>query len=390
MNLPRKLILLSLITIATPSLAQKDPMTDIAKTPVADTRPYSFTRHGVTIEDPYHWLRDAGYPKVDDKDVLAHLEAENAYFEAQMKPRTALVDSIFTEMKGRIKEDESSVPQKDGDYLYWRKFEKGAQYKQWMRKPVAGGPDEVILDETEMAKGHDYFSLGGIAISDDDKMMAYATDTDGAERYTVRFRELATGKELPDVIEGTLGGFAQPLRPVDGFFRSVGRNGILPGAFGGVAMVRHADHVDFAERAAGDQFLGLGGECGRLCLAANLQHPAGVFGGGDDARAFLQRPRHGLFDVDVFAGREGVKDDLLVPVVRRGDDDGVNVFVIEYGAIVANGLDAIAELFFGALQAAVVEIGDGNSFGSRDGQELINQLFAANAAADESEADSIP
>ncbi len=186
-------------------LAQKAPMTESTKPPVAAKKPHSTTRHGITVTDDYHWLKDQGYPKVDDKDVLDHLKAENAYFEAQMKPRAAMVESIFQEMKGRLKEDESSVPQKDGDYLYWRKFEKGAQYKQWMRKAVAGGPDEVIFDEAKQAAGKEFFRLGAITISDDDKMLAYATDTDGSERFTIRFRDIATGKELADTIPGTNG-----------------------------------------------------------------------------------------------------------------------------------------------------------------------------------------
>lgn len=130
---------------------------DIPQPPVAARRPHVFSQHGVEIEDPYFWLRDQSYPKVDDADVLAHLNAENAYFEAQMKPYAPLVETLFQEMKARLKEDESSVPQKDGNYLYWRRFEKGAQYKQWMRKPVAGGADQVILDEAKEADGTSFF-----------------------------------------------------------------------------------------------------------------------------------------------------------------------------------------------------------------------------------------
>jgi oligopeptidase B len=193
-----------LALIAAPSFAQKAPMSEI-KPPVAAKKPHSTTRHGITITDEYHWLKDQGYPKVDDQPVLDHLKAENAYFEAQMKPHAAKVESIFQEMKGRLKEDESSVPQKDGNYLYWRKFEKGAQYKQWMRKPVAGGADEVIFDEAKQAEGKEFFRLGAITISDDDKMLAYATDTDGSERFTIRFRDIASGKELEDTIPGVNG-----------------------------------------------------------------------------------------------------------------------------------------------------------------------------------------
>ena len=198
-----------LATFASPnsSLARKVQMTsNISQPPIAAKHPDSSTHHGVTIVDPYAWLRDPSYPKVDKVEVLDYLKAENAYFEAQMKPYGALVDTIFEEMKGRLKEDESSVPQRDGAYLYWRRFEKGAQYKQWMRKLATGGPEELILDEAMLAKDREFFRLGGVAISEDDRIMAYSSDTDGSERFTVRFRDLTTGSDIPDTIPGTLGG----------------------------------------------------------------------------------------------------------------------------------------------------------------------------------------
>jgi oligopeptidase B len=195
-----------LLLLAHPALAQKAPMTETVQAPVAAKIASSITHHGVTITDDYAWLRDPDYPKVDDAAILDHLKAENAYFEAQMVPHAPLVETIFQEMKGRIKEDESSVPQKDGDWLYWRRFEKGAQYKQWMRKRFEGGDAEmIILDEAREAEGKEYFRLGAIAITNDGRTMAYATDTDGSERFTVRFRDLMTGQALPGEIAGING-----------------------------------------------------------------------------------------------------------------------------------------------------------------------------------------
>jgi oligopeptidase B len=172
--------------------------------PIAEQRPHSFTTHGVTIEDPYAWLKDPNYPEVDDADVLAYLEAENAYFEEQMAPHKSLVDTIYEEMKARIKEDESSVPQKDGDWLYWTAYETGGQYKKWWRKPVAGGEDELLLDEPALAEGHEYFRLGAFSVSNDGRYLAYAIDDNGSERFEVRVKDLDTGEHLPDVIPGML------------------------------------------------------------------------------------------------------------------------------------------------------------------------------------------
>jgi len=183
-------------------------MTAPSAVPSADRRPHSFTRHGITVEDPYAWLRDPGYPEVTDRDVLSYLEEENAFFEAAMQPRKALTDRLFEEMKGRIKEDDSSVPQKDGDYVYWRAFEVGAQYRKWYRKPVAAGDDsaqdQLILDEPALAQGHDYFRLGALSVSPDGRYLAYAIDNDGSERFEARIKDLFTGEILPEVIPDTL------------------------------------------------------------------------------------------------------------------------------------------------------------------------------------------
>ena len=178
-------------------------MTDIAP-PIAERRPHSFTRHGITVEDPYAWLKDPNYPDVTDPDVLAYLEAENSYFEALMAPRKTLIDRLYAEMKGRIKEDESSVPQKDGDWLYWTAFETGGEYRQWWRKPVAGGEDQLMLDEPALAAGKEYFRLGTLSVSNDGKLLAYATDDNGSERFELRVKNLETGEHLADVIPGTL------------------------------------------------------------------------------------------------------------------------------------------------------------------------------------------
>ncbi len=160
----------------------------------------------MTIADPYAWLRDPGYPEVTDKQVLAHLEAENAWFEARMAPHKELVETLFTEMKARIKEDDSTVPQKDGDWLYWSEFEQGAEYRKYYRKPVGGGEAQLILDENALAEGHDYFRLGSFSVSKNGKLLAYSVDTNGSERFTARIKDLATGEHLPDEIPGTLSG----------------------------------------------------------------------------------------------------------------------------------------------------------------------------------------
>ena len=176
--------------------------------PKAEQRPFSYERHGVTIEDPWHWLRDANYPNVDDPDVIAYLKEENAYFDGWKAQHQGLIDQLFEEMKGRIKEDESSVPIRDGDWLYWWAFKPGAQYRSWYRKPVGGGADEVLFDEPTEAEGREYFRLGALEASPDGKLLATLADYDGSERFELRIRDLATGKDVETV---TKVGIGQPV-----------------------------------------------------------------------------------------------------------------------------------------------------------------------------------
>lgn len=182
----------------------------LATPPFAPKKPHTFSHHGLAVTDDYAWLRDPGYPEVTDKEILAHLEAENAWFEARMGERKPVIDNLFTEMRARIKEADKSVPQKDGNFLYWIEYEEGAEYKKWWRRPVGspddGSADELILDEVALADGVEYFRLGAIAVSSDGTKLAWSVDDNGSERFTARIKVIATGEVLADEIPGTLSG----------------------------------------------------------------------------------------------------------------------------------------------------------------------------------------
>ena len=193
--------------------------------PVAEQRPHSSTHHGVAIEDPWHWLRDPNYPNVEDADVLAYLNAENEYFEASMAPHRGLVDEIFQEIKARQQPDLSSVPWRRGNWFYQWSFREGSQYRVWQRWPAVGsggamvdgveiragaretpGPDaRIILDEPMLAEAVEYFRLGSLTVSNRGTLLAYSTDTDGSERFTMVIKDLETGEILEDEIKGTIG-----------------------------------------------------------------------------------------------------------------------------------------------------------------------------------------
>lgn len=176
--------------------------------PVAATRPHSFTHHGITVEDPWHWLKDPSYPKVDDPEVLAYLTAENAYFDAKMAPLAPLKDRIFEELKGRVKPDDASVPAPDGAFDYWWYFKPGDQYRTWVRRPRGGGAEQLVLSEPLLAAGAGYFRLGAQRVSPDGRLVAYATDTDGSERFTLRIRDIASGRDIETVTRVAVGDIA--------------------------------------------------------------------------------------------------------------------------------------------------------------------------------------
>ncbi len=176
--------------------------------PIAARKPHQANYHGVTLTDDWAWLRDPAYPEVNDSEVLDYLKAENAYFEAAMAPHVALIEGLFREMKGRIKEDDSSPPLKDGNWLYWTAFKEGTQYRLWYRKPATGGDDQLIFDENAEAEGKDYFRLGAFAVSPDGSKLATLVDDDGSERFKLVVRDLATGENLETV---TAVGIGQPV-----------------------------------------------------------------------------------------------------------------------------------------------------------------------------------
>jgi oligopeptidase B len=187
-----------------------------ADAPVAVRRPQPREHHGDSVDDPYEWLRAK-----DDADVIAHLEAENAYTETRTAHLESLRERIFDEIKGRTLETDLSVPSRRGDWWYYGRTVEGKQYGIQCRAPLASADDwtppqlepgvdvpgeQVLLDANVEAEGHDFFSLGSFDVSDDGCRMLYGVDVTGDERYTVRVRDLETGAQLSDEISGTASG----------------------------------------------------------------------------------------------------------------------------------------------------------------------------------------
>ena len=157
--------------------------------PRAERRPVSATHHGHTRTDDYAWLRAENWqevmrdPAALPADIRAYLEAENAYFAAQMADTEALQEALFEEMRGRIKEDDSTVPAPDGPWAYATRYVEGGQHPLYVREPREGGAEKILLDGNALADGRAYFRIGGGAHSPDHRLLAWSHDDAGSEFY---------------------------------------------------------------------------------------------------------------------------------------------------------------------------------------------------------------
>jgi oligopeptidase B len=172
--------------------------------PIAKIEPKTNTLHGENWTDNYYWLRDKTNP-----EVINYLKEENAYTDAVMAPTKELQKKLFDEMVGRIKETDLSVPVKDGDYYYYSRTEEGQQYNIDCRKKGSlDSPEEIILDQNQLAAGHGFWNIGVFDVSPNQDMLAYSVDTTGAEAFTLHFKNLKTDKLLQDEIPNTSTEFA--------------------------------------------------------------------------------------------------------------------------------------------------------------------------------------
>jgi oligopeptidase B len=188
-----------------------DVLEKTAAPPVAPRRAHAFTAHGMTVTDDYAWLKDANWqevlrdPTVLNADIRHHLEAENAYTESLLGHTAPLQKKLVAEMRGRIKEDDSSVPSPDGPFAYFRKFREGGQHELFGRMPRDGGEAQIVLDGDALAESHDYFKFGGSRHSPDHRLVAWSADIKGSEYFTIRVREWQSGRDFDDVVEETDG-----------------------------------------------------------------------------------------------------------------------------------------------------------------------------------------
>lgn len=197
---PLLLFVLILITSCGPGSEDNNVMPP----PIAEAKPHEMTIHGHTRTDNYFWLKER-----EDEKVIKYLEDENAYTKDVLADTKQFQEDLYKEMRGRIKEDDESVPYKDNGYFYYTRYEEGKEYRlRCRKKDNLEAEEEVFINENELAEGLDYFSLGGVEISDNNKVAAFGIDTVSRRLYTLQFKNLETGEMYPERIPNCSGGGA--------------------------------------------------------------------------------------------------------------------------------------------------------------------------------------
>ena len=172
--------------------------------PVATKVPHELVMHNDTRIDPYYWMNQR-----DSEEVIEYLNQENAYTEAVMKGTEKLQEALFQEIKGRIKEQDESVPYFENGYYYYSRYDEGKEYPIYCRKKESqDAPEEVMLDLNQMAEGYAYYSVVGVNVSPNNNIVAFGVDTVSRRQYTIYFKDLETGELLNSKIPNTTGGIA--------------------------------------------------------------------------------------------------------------------------------------------------------------------------------------
>ncbi|CAA9363006.1 MAG: Protease II [uncultured Microvirga sp.] len=174
-------------------------------------QPHEFDVHGVRLRDDYAWLKAENWkevlrdPSALPEPIRFHLERENAYGAAMLADTQGLREELSAEMRARIKEDDSSVPEPDGPFAYFKRFREGGQHPLIGRVPRQGGDEAILLDGDAESAGGPFFNLHDADPSPDHTRLAWGADTKGSELFAIRVRDLATGKDLADLVPGTSG-----------------------------------------------------------------------------------------------------------------------------------------------------------------------------------------
>ncbi|MBC6609565.1 S9 family peptidase [Hymenobacter sp. BT507] len=308
-------ILFSALAMAAGAEAQQAP-----KPPIAAVKPKELKMGNNARTDNYYWLNERTNPQ-----VISYLDAENAYFDKVMAPVKDLEEKFYQEMKGRIKEQDESVPYRDNGYYYYTRYEKGGEYPIYCRKKGdLKAPEEVLLNANEMGKGKSYFAVGGYEVSDNNQLMAYGVDTVSRRLYTLRFKDLKTGKAYPEAIPNTSGNAVWAADNKTVFYAKKDVTTLLP-----YQLYRHTLGTDpkqdklIYEEKDNTFNLGVGRSKSKkyifLVLGSSLSNefryldataPTGEF------KTFLPREKDHLYDVEHLADKFYVRTNWEAPNYR--------------------------------------------------------------------------
>lgn len=252
-----------------------------ATPPVAERRPWRKTTHGRVLDDPLNWLAATNWrdvlrdPRALPRDIAALIKAENAYCAAVVAPMKTLRETLVTEMRGRIKEDDADVPDRDGVFAYYGRFRDGAEHPIYCRTPRDGGAETVLLDGEALAEGHDFFDIGDTAHSPDHAQLAWSVDDMGSELYAIRTRALADGRDRDDVVMETEGSIVWSADSASFYYIRVDENYRTAQVFHHVVGADPATDRLIIEEPDGAWFIGLEeSRCRRFAIVSIRGHDA--------------------------------------------------------------------------------------------------------------------
>src|SRR5436190_3243225 len=200
------------LALAASLIAQQGVAEEPPRPPMAERMPVTSEHHGIAHTDDYAWLQTEKleevlqHPEALEEPIRKHLEAEGLYARAMLAPNRALERRLVAEMRARVSRRDEAVPEPWGPWQYYTRYQAGSQRKLHCRRPREGGPEQILLDENALADGRRAFSVAETAVSSDHKLLAYSVDADGAERNTLKVRDLTTGQDLADTIPEVRGG----------------------------------------------------------------------------------------------------------------------------------------------------------------------------------------
>jgi len=304
------------LLIAASPVAAADATREVTpKPPVAAKKPYDVVSPNGTRNDPYFWLRDDTRSK---PEVLDYLKDENAYYAAESAAYKDLTEKLSKEILDRLKQDDSSVPFKYKDYVYYQRFETGKEYAIQVRRPKDSTTEQVLLDGNKQAAGQPFYSLGGRSVSPKQDLLAYLEDTTGRRQYTLKVREIATGKDRPESVTGLSGAVAWAADnktlfyiendPVTLLSTRVKRHVLGTDPKTDPVVYEEKDHSFYlnVDESGDERFV-------RIRMRSTTETEMLVIDAADPASApkvFAKRTKDHLYDADHIAGRWIVRTNL--------------------------------------------------------------------------------